>query len=246
MGGMEPFVDTILLLKNDIVREGLRHILAERGFNIVELSDSARRVPVRDDDRPVLVILDGSLLVHDDLSELHEARRRVPGARVAVLSDGFDLDLMIELFGAGAQGYMLKEVACDPLTCLLRLVWMGERVAPSDLIDAIPSALKSSRSAPDETIETFKLSDREREILDCLILGYSNKVISRRLLVTEATVKAHVKVLFRKLRVTNRTQAAIFALDRSSELLRRKAEDGFIEVHDPPARIMLHATPVQA
>ena len=61
------------------------------------------------------------------------------------------------------------------------------------------------------------LSEREIEILRCLILGYANKVISRRLDISEATVKVHVKAILRKLRVSNRTQAAIWAVKRGLE-----------------------------
>src|SRR3546814_5032995 len=71
-----------------------------------------------------------------------------------------------------------------------------------------------------ESIADVNLSEREVEILRCLILGYANKVISRRLDISEATVKVHVKAILRKLRVSNRTQAAIWAVkDRKSTRL---------------------------
>lgn len=94
----------------------------------------------------------------------------------------------------------------------LHLVAMGERVLPPQLADELQSRPTLTDALEVERpVDAASLSDRELEILRWLIMGCPNKVISKRMEISEATVKVHVKAVLRKLRVKNRTQAAIWA-----------------------------------
>ncbi len=116
-------------------------------------------------------------------------------------------------FGEGIDGYVIRSISCDPLKNVLRLVAAGEKAFPSQLVSALNANVW--KLPPEKwEMEDLNLSDREMQILCCLVSGDANKVIARQLLITEATVKAHVKTVLRKLRVTNRTQAAIWAFTR--------------------------------
>ena len=216
---MPDTVKVALLGRNSIVREGLRRILDDENFHViqsVEHPDSLLSIHA-DVPEPLLIVMDGGA-DHDDLDNLRSLQRRFPEARFVLLSDSFDFDAMVRAFRLGVHGYIVKEISCKQLVGSLQLVAMGEKVMPSRLADALP-AHATFFEAPEtrKTLDSAALSDRELEILRCLIMGCPNKVISRRLEISEATVKVHVKAILRKLRVQNRTQAAIWGVNRGVE-----------------------------
>ena len=150
--------------------------------------------------------------------EKYEAlHQRFPEARIVVLADTFELEEVIHAFAVGVAGYLVKEISCEPLLVSLRLVALGEKVLPSQFVGNLcDRGLRPSSASSDWTsdVALVNLSEREVQILRDLILGHPNKVISRRLGISEATVKVYVKTVLRKLRVSNRTQAAIWAVVR--------------------------------
>lgn len=149
---------------------------------------------------------------------------------IVILTEDFDLHAMVSCFRAGAQGYIVKSIKALPLMAALKLAAMGERVLPSNLVDVLDRRLSFPRSPEDldDSVEAANLSPRELDVLCCLIAGYSNKVIARELSVCEATVKVHVKAILRKLKVNNRTQAAIWASSRgiSSPIMSNTSPSG--------------------
>jgi two-component system nitrate/nitrite response regulator NarL len=137
--------------------------------------------------------------------------------RGLILVEKFDLAAMLTCLDNGAQGYAVKDMPCDTLIALLQLAALGHKVMPPDVADMLRR--EDFRVAPPEPREgqsstAANLSQRENDVLCCLMAGYSNKHIARKLLVTEATVKVHVKAILRKLNVANRTQAAMWATAR--------------------------------
>lgn len=197
-----------LLGRNPIDREGLERILAGEGFNIVQsVADPSHLT--REYGGQLLIVCDGSF--EPESSEaIVELRMRFPDAKLAVLRASFEFDEMVAAFRAGAHGYILTETPCASFVTSLRLVAMGEKVMPSDLVDTLPLLrIASSNAEACRALTEAKLSTREAEILDCLVMGWPNKMISRRLSISDGTVKLHVKTIFRKLQVCNRTQAAI-------------------------------------
>jgi two-component system, NarL family, nitrate/nitrite response regulator NarL len=118
-------------------------------------------------------------------------------------------DWLKAAMGAGADGYLLKDVSPEALIQSLQLVVIGEKVFPTNLA----ALLLTQISTPAPQSSWRGLSAREREILQHLVTGASNKLIANRLGITEATVKVHLKTLLRKIDVNNRTQAAIWAMN---------------------------------
>ena len=209
-------IDIALVGRNTIVREGLQRILSEHDFSIIASAARTGDLPPLDREEPWILILfadegpSGSCV--DSLAALHE---RFPAARIVLLASEFDFSLVRRVFRAGAAGCLIDEIACDRLVGLLHLVALGEKVFPSQLADELVDQVGvTQHSAGAPTIHSANLSAREVEILRCLIMGLPNKVISRRLSISEATVKVHVKAVLRKLHVMNRTQAAIWATSR--------------------------------
>jgi two-component system nitrate/nitrite response regulator NarL len=132
------------------------------------------------------------------------------------------------VFKVGATGYLVSTMSCDAFVKSIELVMMGETVfPPSFLTSALDTKTepeprrKAAVSGEDEgailvTREDAtapQLSPRELAILRCLISGNSNKCIARKIDIAEATVKVHVKAILRKIRVQNRTQAAIWGMN---------------------------------
>lgn len=212
---MSTDVEMALVGRNGIVREGLRRILSERGF-LVSASSATAAALIAETDMPqmapdhIIVVDVGSEDPLPIIQSLHDAR---PQARLVALVDHFSFESMLKVFQAGGFGYIIKEISCEPLVASLQLVATGEKVLPSQLADRLPAELHAHATMDGEkAIEKAHLSQREIEILRCLITGCPNKVISRKLDISEATVKVHVKTILRKIRVNNRTQAAIWAV----------------------------------
>jgi two-component system, NarL family, nitrate/nitrite response regulator NarL len=210
---MEPINVSILGL-NPILLEGLGRILAENDFEVHQVvDDPAKLTGVESDLNGSHLILIESFAGAQGADFLLSLRHRFPSARLVLLVEDFDLAAMIDSFRAGAHGYIVKKMSVAPLIASLRLVAMGEKVMPSFLADVLPEMATSPVSpGASQSLEAAGLSSREVDILLGLIAGHPNKVISRQLNISEATVKVHVKAILRKVGVQNRTQAAIWAV----------------------------------
>jgi len=161
---------------------------------------------------------------------LSSAKASFPDAPIAVIGDACNRDLVVTALAAGATTFIDENVTPSTLIKELELVAQGEpvisvwimqrllgQVSPQASEHAVaPIALDQRQLREDEDEDEAApnphLSGREAAILNALVQGASNKVIAYRLSITEATVKVHVKAILRKIRVRNRTQAAIWAL----------------------------------
>lgn len=203
-----------ILGKNELVREGLGRILGEQGFRIV--STSSRVDDFLNGTTQVELILVDANVCDTGLDDCVLLKKWLPEVRIVLMADEFSADDVAEAFNSEAvDGYVVKKIACKALAGALRLVAMGEKVFPSQIIGSLGStALAMNLRSQGARAGGGNLSARESEILSCLVSGDANKVISRRLNISDATVKVHIKAILRKLRVANRTQAAIWAVSR--------------------------------
>jgi len=215
---MNPQVSIAIVGRNEIVREGLSRILTEQGFSIVKTTAEANALREKGDSGLAidLIIVDSA-----STSEGHAACRSLrvdfPLARIVLLGEDFSIKTTSETMSAGADGYLAKHIDCGPLARSLELVASGEKVVPSETVIAMIASDWSNGRAGKTTFTTpgdVQLSVRETGVLRCLTRGDPNKLISRELAITEATVKVHIKAIMRKLGVLNRTQAAIWAVSR--------------------------------
>lgn len=200
-----------LLGRNSFLREGLERVLSDRNFIVVQSADQPGNL-TDDGCEDLLLVMQGVRETPDgyDVRTLHD---RFPDVKIVVLSDVFEFDAMTQAFRAGIWGYIMQDISSEPLIASLRLVALGEKVMPSHLADLLPlQGAIAIREKAQNNLQEANLSLREGEILRCLTIGCSNKNISAKLAISEATVKVHVKSILRKLRVQNRTQAAIQGL----------------------------------
>jgi two-component system nitrate/nitrite response regulator NarL len=176
---------------------------------------------------PDLVILDAGGPAQGALDLLRAAKSQHPTSRVVAVASEFDLGLIQLLVSAGVDSFCLTTSRREVLIKIFELTLLGERVLPATVVQSVvhrtATISGASHGAPSADQQPSdpkarKLSPRETVILQSIMGGDANKVIARKLDVTEATVKVHVKSILRKIGAVNRTQAAMWA----NENLRAK------------------------
>lgn len=202
-----------LLDSNKLFREGLKALFSDQDFQITIEAGSLGgvRMNTPEADTPRLLLVDpvGMGEVADVVRAL---KTSYPTAHLVLLTSKLDGAVMMNAIEAGADGFLMKDLSTDALLQSLRLVMLGEKVFPSPLAALLISGRAINPSA-DLPSSKRNVSQREAQILRCLLLGDSNKLIAKHLDITEATVKVHLKSLLRKIDATNRTQAAIWGLN---------------------------------
>jgi DNA-binding NarL/FixJ family response regulator len=189
-----------------VIRDGLgRLISALPDIELVGVAaDGAEAIERAREVQPDVVLMDLDMPKVDGI----EATRRVladrPGTAVLVLTSFSDRPRILGALEAGACGYLLKDVASDEVAEGIRAAARGE--SPLD-----PRAARTILTARAEPDPMASLSDREREVLGLLLDGLPNKLIARRLEISEKTVKSHLTRIFREIGVSDRTQAALWA-----------------------------------
>ena len=164
--------------------------------------------------RQRLIIVDAAT-IDEGIDSCNLLRAAFPAARLVMMADDYDVATIARCFAAGIDGYLGRAIPCETLIGALQLIVLGEKVVPSQTVMSLIETRPRRNPADwDHSRLGVNLSDREVEILQRLVSGEANKLISRRLMVTEATVKVHVKAILRKLHVLNRTQAAIWAVNQ--------------------------------
>jgi two-component system nitrate/nitrite response regulator NarL len=222
-----PFA-TVLVGPSALVREGLTRILGAANFQIIAAASCVDEVVLTAlaRHRSVLLIIDCRNDLSAAIRQFALFKERHPGGRIAVLADRNEPSDIASAFRAGANAYFIKLTPSDAFIKSLELVMLRETIVPGAMLSVVfdraddrkhEAAAHELRNVAEERLEAEscdapRLSARERCILNCLIEGNSNKLIARKIEITEATVKALVKTILRKIRVHNRTQAAIWAV----------------------------------
>lgn len=200
---------------HQLAREGLKAVLSADGFEIVaEAACGEDAVTLTSQLVPDVVLMDVRLGAGIDGLE---ATRRIAAlglpTRVLILSLHEMPAYVREALAAGASGYVLKDASIAELRGAVAQVMAGQSVIPLNLINAV---MREQDRAPDPVDAIALLTGREREVLDLVAKGQTNKEIARTLGVSPATVKAHVERIIAKLGVTDRTQAAVLATRSAS------------------------------
>jgi len=194
------------------VREGLRTFLElQDGLAVVgEASDGRDALEQADALHPDVILMDLVMPKLDGVGAMHELRRRRTGGRVIVLTSFLDDERLLPAIEAGAAGYLLKDVEPSELARAIRAAHAGEAIidpsAAARLVRAIADG--AQRTLDDRE----RLTQREREVLELIANGRSNKRIALELGISEKTVKTHVGHVLAKLGVSDRTQAALLAV----------------------------------
>ena len=184
-------------------RKGMAALIeSEPDLSVVgQTGDGREALQIYRETKPDVVLMDLRLPGMGGVEAILAIRKEFPDARVIVLTT-FDMDEDIfRAIQSGAKSYLLKDTPDDELSETIRAVHAGQQVLPPKVADRL--AVRQRRA---------DMSEREMEVLQLLIKGRSNKEIGSSLFVCEDTVKAHLKSLFSKLGVHDRTEAAISAI----------------------------------
>ena len=204
-----------------LVRSGLRSILeAEPNFNVVgEASDGHQALAMTQELLPDIVLMDIKMGDWDGVTATRRVRNSVPSARVIILTNHDEDELVFSSIRAGASGYLLKEVTGTQLANAIRTVADGySLIYPSvakRVLDEFGQLRSSGTARPADDEQGYRdLTPRERDVLSQVANGLSNKEIGGQLGISERTVKTHITNIFSKLELSDRTQAALYAHKR--------------------------------
>lgn len=226
-----------LLLVDDhaLFRRGLKALLAEdeRFATPDEAGDIGEAMRRIEKQRPDLILLDNHLPGVHGVEAIPGLKEAAPDTRILMLTVSENENDLASALQAGADGYLLKTVESDDLCNSIIKVLAGESVVSAQMMTKLVSVFRertqagpesalltgvspgtppgAARSGPPPAVARELLSAREREILALIGRGESNKAIARQLDIAETTVKIHVQHIFRKLGLSSRVQAAVYA-----------------------------------
>jgi two-component system, NarL family, response regulator LiaR len=203
-------IRVLLVDDHAVVREGLRTFLdLQDGIEVVgEAEDGHAAVREAERLKPDVILMDLVMPKLDGAGAMRALRQRLPEARVIVLTSFADDEKLLPAIQAGAAGYLLKNVQPKELARAVRAAHAGEALLdPMVAARLVEAIAQPAADAPSE-----RLTPREREVLELIGRGLSNKRIALDLGVSEKTVKTHVGHVLAKLGVSDRTQAALYAV----------------------------------
>jgi two-component system, NarL family, response regulator DevR len=203
-------IRVFLLDDHEIVRRGLRELLeSEDGIEVVgeagTVEDAVTRVPAT---RPDVAVLDVRLPDGNGVEACRDIRSAHPEVRCLMLTSFADDEALFDSIMAGASGYLLKQVRGADLVDSVRRVAAGQSLLDPSVTAKV---LERLRNPPEEDEQLTGLTERERDILDLLAQGLTNRQIGEQLYLAEKTVKNYVSNLLAKLGMERRTQAAVYA-----------------------------------
>jgi two-component system nitrate/nitrite response regulator NarL len=210
-------IRVLLVEDNRFLREGITDILRTQGKFAVDAradgDDSDGQLA--DLDSPDIVLLDLGLEKEHSLKLMGVLRERFPGARVIAMDIIPDQGDIVEFVKAGGSGFILKNAPLEDYVSTIKAVAAGATILPAMLTKSlftqiVESVLKNGNKVPDHAI---RLTKREREIVDLISEGMSNKEIAQQLHIATFTVKSHVHNVLEKLDLSTRLQIAAFVRD---------------------------------
>lgn len=216
---MTEIRDTVRLFlvdDHEVVREGLAELLDDvPDFEVVGSAGTAAqalaRIPAA---RPDVAILDMRLPDGSGIDVCRDVRAALPDTHCLILTSYDDQDAVLASVLAGASGYVLKEVRSAALIDAIRQTAMGRSLIDPAVIATVVARVRD-KSPTDSKLAA--LTEREREVLDLIAEGLTNKQIGERLFLAEKTVKNYVSGVLAKLGMQRRTQAAVFAAELHKE-----------------------------
>ena len=192
---------------NAVIRRGVAALLGEADdIRLVgEAGDGREAIRVAGEAKPDVVLLDVRMPVMDGVEAAGPLAER---ARVMMLTYTDDQDRVVAAIRAGAAGYLVHgQFDADELVTRVRQLAAGETVLSPAIVGTVFDALRKTPGSPDEADGPASLTEREREIMNLISQGLTNRDIAERFVLSEKTVKNHVNRIYSKLGATNRAQA---------------------------------------
>ena len=212
---------TRIMLVDDhsLCRSGLIELLEHQGtMHVVAATGDPAQVPsLLHEHRPDLLVLDLRLGSTDGLSLLRQLRAQGLETPVVILTMSDSEDDLSAALRAGVRGYLLKDMDPEEVIAAIGRAARGEMVVASAMTLKLAQLLQSGPKGSVKSELVASLTEREREVLDHVARGQSNKVIAQALQISHNTVKLHVRHIMDKLNLRSRVEAAVFAFEFRSE-----------------------------
>ncbi|MBK6845643.1 MAG: response regulator transcription factor [Gemmatimonadetes bacterium] len=214
-------ISLVLIDDNRLLREGLAAMIHRQpGFRVLaasaDVEEALRKVR---ESSPDVVLLDFGLVDHDSLSLTATVHAEVPEAKVIVMGLLAMQEDVADYVRAGASGFIMKDASFEDFFSTIRAVAGGAQILPQALTQSLFSQIarkagasgKSSAASKARILESVRLTARERQVIDLLSEGLSNKEIAQRLHIAVHTVKSHVHNVLEKLALHSRLEVAAFS-----------------------------------
>ena len=234
-------IQLLVVDDHNLFRRGLIALLSlDTRFRVcgeaADIGEALRRI---ENERPDLILLDNHLPGVRGVDGIASLKEAAPEARILMLTVSENENDLTAALQAGADGYLLKTVELDHLSSYIIKVLDGEPVISPEMMTKLLTAFRAKSPTPSTNEQTVAsdnalpshvpaevglalLTTREREVLALIANGDSNKVIARKLDIAETTVKIHVHNILRKLQLSSRVQAAVYATDPAAGLSKIK------------------------
>jgi DNA-binding NarL/FixJ family response regulator len=199
---------------HELARAGLRAMLTgQRGLELVgEAANGREALELCRRLQPDLALIDVRMPVLDGLATCRAIKQECPATSVILVTVHENPEYLLEALKAGAAGYVLKDISQRELITAVYGVLQGESMLSKELVIRVLQRW-ASQAPHQEQLLPGLLSPREREVLQLLAQGQTNREIARKLIVSVSTVKIHVEHILAKLNVSDRTQAAVRAIE---------------------------------
>jgi len=208
-------IRVMLAEDHSMVRQGLKQLIElENDIKVVvEAADGIQAVDYYNIEKPDVVLMDINMPKQNGLQALEAIKQINPNARIIMLTIHQDREYLFQSLKHGASGYVLKDADGSVLVEAIRKVHQGEAYIQASMAKELIVEFKRYTSMGSTNQKNgSSLSDRELEVLRLIAKGMLNKEIAKTLFISEKTVKNHISNIFRKLNVSDRTQAAVYAL----------------------------------
>lgn len=210
---MKEIINVVLVDDHEVVRLGLLTLLEDLPWVrvVAEAGSAGEAIEATVRHQPDVVVMDIRMPGSSGLEACREITRRWPDVKVVMLTSYMDDDLIFQAIQAGASGYVLKQVGNESLINALGAVRRGEALLDPAVTQRVLQRVRETEN--DREAAAFRdLSGREMEILALVAEGKSNGEIAAELTLSEKTVRNHVSAILSKLSLTNRIEAATYAV----------------------------------
>ena len=212
---MSEQVTVVLVDDDDLMRAGLRSVLSsDETIDVVgEAGDGREAIDRIRQLRPDLVLMDIRMPGLDGISATREVLATSAEVKVVVLTTFEEDDYIFDALSAGASGFLLKRTRPEELIAAIHTVAEGDSLLSPSVTRRVVDRMASQPAPVRATRRLDELTPREREVLELVARGLSNREIAEQFVIEESTVKTHVKRILMKLRLRDRVQAVVFAYE---------------------------------
>ena len=210
---MENRISVLIADDHSLIRQGLKQILEiEKDLAVVaQASNGSEAVQLARECRPDVILMDINMPGTNGLQAIKEIKQEKLECKIIVLTIHEDREYLFKTLQMGAEGYVLKDAEPSVLIEAIRNVYLGQSYIQPNMTMELVKEFNRITMHEKEKHNENNLTAREIEVLELIAEGMINKEIAKQLYISEKTVKNHVSNIFRKLNVSDRTQAAIYA-----------------------------------